>query len=244
MSDFLLLNIGNTHTQSVLADHAGNFLTPVTVISTDQWMNDCNLLPDAAGDCRVWASCVVPQARELLTSARKYQHLDWVSAEKARCCGLDFSPVDTSTLGADRIANAAAMLAYPLPAVNFDCGTAVTMETVNAEQKFIGGAIMPGRRLMRHSLASGTAALPDIPLTGELPTQLGVNTVQAITLGIDRGIIGMVKEFIMMNRNCGITTFLASGGDADFFCRAIPELQAAGDEFTLRGIWQIAVKHA
>ena len=244
MSYYLLLNIGNTHTQWVRAEKSGVFASRVSVIPTADWMADPQLLPEANGNCRVWASCVVPQARKILESLTVYKQLFWVSSQSAAACGLDFSQVDTSTLGADRIANAAAMLDYPLPAANFDCGTAITLEMVDADKRFIGGAIMPGRRLMRRSLAVGTAALPEIPLKSDLPDEPGQNTVAAITLGIDRGIVGMVRELISLGKRKNTGTFLASGGDAEFFCRAIPELTAAGNEFTLRGIWQIASKHA
>jgi hypothetical protein len=63
-------------------------------------------------------------------------------------------------------------------------------------------------------------------------------------LGIDRGIVGMVRELMSVIKQSGVDNFVAVGGDADFFCRAIPELETAEKEFTLRGIGFIAAKHA
>ena len=244
MSFFLLLNIGNTHTQAVFADRNGNIEGVVQTIPTAAWQSDLQLLPQASGDCRVWAACVVPAARKILAESKLYKFLHWVDAAAGTAAGLDFSNVDTSTLGADRIANAAALLMRgKLPASNFDCGTAITLETVLDNGVFAGGAIMPGRSLMRMALKSGTAALPELPLDLPLPEELGKNTFQAMTLGIDLGAVGMVRELMRRSGDLGVKYMVASGGDAEFFCRHIPELEAAGKLFTLQGISFIAAKH-
>ena len=102
---------------------------------------------------------------------------------------------------------------------------------------------MPGRSLMRMALKSGTAALPELPLDLPLPEELGKNTFQAMTLGIDLGAVGMVRELMRRSGDLGVKYMVASGGDAEFFCRHIPELEAAGKLFTLQGISFIAAKH-
>ena len=102
---------------------------------------------------------------------------------------------------------------------------------------------MPGRKLMRGALASGTAALPDLPLDLPLPDGLGLNTKAAMTLGIDLGAVGMVRELMARSEALGVKYMVASGGDAEFFCEHIPELEAVGNLFTLHGIYYIAVKH-
>ena len=239
----MLLNIGNTHTQWVLADEKGHFSCAVQTLATAQWQKDIAALPSVEHDCVVWGACVVPWARQKLDESNFYKNLHWVNADNASRCGIDFSRVDTSTLGADRIANAAALLEYDLPAANFDCGTAVTMEVMLDCGIFAGGAILPGRKLMRCSLSQGTAALPELPLSNTLPDELGVNTLQALALGIDRGAVGMVRELMHTAENYGVRKFLASGGDAGFFCQAIPELSLAGSDFTLRGVYRIAAAY-
>ncbi len=242
--DFLLLNIGNTHTQWIFADRSGNMDLPVKTVATAAWQSDLSLLPPVEHDCRVWAACVVPRAVQTLEASGLYKKLQWVTAAAGEVAGLDFSQMDSSTLGADRIANAAALVAGgKLPASNFDCGTAITLETVLENNVFAGGAIMPGRKLMRGALASGTAALPDLPLDLPLPDGLGLNTKAAMTLGIDLGAVGMVRELMARSEALGVKYMVASGGDAEFFCEHIPELEAVGNLFTLHGIYYIAVKH-
>ena len=242
-TELLVINIGNTNTQWVKVGNDNEFITQVNTLSTAAWQEDVTLLPQVAEDCQVWVACVVPQAKECLLQKKYYWQLKFVDVDSAERAGVDFSQMESSTLGADRIANAAAMLEYPLPAANFDCGTAITMEVLDENRSFIGGAIMPGRKLMRKSLAQGTAALPEIPLAEIVPDAVGRNTVQAMTLGIDRGAVGMVREMIAVVKTCGVRTLLVSGGDAPFFCKALPELQAAGKDFTLRGIIVIAGKN-
>lgn len=244
MDFFLLLNIGNTHTQWVFADRSGNMSLPVNTVATAGWQQDLSLLPAVSDECRVWAASVVPAAVKTLQYSGLYKNLHWVNAAAGEAAGLDFSQVDSSTLGADRIANAAALVAGgKLPASNFDCGTAVTLETVLENNVFAGGAIMPGRKLMRSALANGTAALPDLPLDLPLPEGLGQNTKAAMTLGVDLGAVGMVRELAARSEALGVKYMVASGGDAEFFCCHIPQLIAAGNLFTLRGIHYIAAKH-
>ena len=244
MKHFLLLNIGNTHTQYCYADAAGEISGDIAVIDTAAWMLDLTRLPQQANAVAVWIACVVPQARKILEESGFYQNLHAVDAVSAAAAGLDFSLVDTSTLGADRIANAAALLDGALPAACFDCGTAVTLEIVDKKKRFAGGAIMPGRKLMRKSLAVGTAALPELPFSEAVPENPGCNTREALALGIDRGIVGMVREMLGIAKRSGAVRLLAVGGDAEFFSRALPQLECGGNEFTLRGISIIAAKHA
>ena len=244
MKRLLLLNIGNTHTQCAFADSCGNIAEPLPTVSTAGWQKDLQKLPQAGDDCQVWAACVVPAAKKILTESCLYKNLHWVDAAAGERAGLDFSHIDASTLGADRIANAAALLQRgKLPAGNFDCGTAITLETVLANGVFAGGAIMPGRKLMRMALKTGTAALPEVPLERQLPDELGKNTLDAMTLGIDLGAVGMVRELMTRTSALGVKYMVTSGGDAKFFCKHIPELESAGKLFTLQGIHFIAVKH-
>lgn len=244
MKKLLLLNIGNTHTQSLTVTTGSWNDSLVQSINTADWMQDINFLPKVEKDCAVWAACVVPQARVKLSQADYYSELHWVDTDGAALCGVDFSLVDSSTLGADRIANAVALLDHELPAVNIDCGTAVTMEVMLPGKRFAGGAIMPGRKLMRQSLFQNTAALPELALTDTVPDRIGTNTLESMQLGIDRGAVGMVREVIALTAGCKPPIVVASGGDAAYFMQAIPEMIDGGKAFTLRGIYLIACRHA
>jgi len=224
----VLLDIGNTHTR--LAEYHDGKIVLRKIVETAALSADHLQGLNAP----FFGISVVPQAAARLPQVR------FVHA--AECGGLlDFSAVDSSTLGADRIANAvaAAELSAP-PVLVVDCGTAVTLEFVNEARMFMGGAIAPGRVLMRKALNLNTAQLPKIPLSQRLPRVPGVCTAEAIRFGIDGGAIGMVRELIEATRRCyGDFEVVITGGDAPFFASALG-LPQAPEDFTLRGLLKIA----
>ena len=225
--DILLCNIGNTHTSCCV----WNGSVMKRLFSVETGVFDHSMLPDGMP---VAAACVVPAVRSRLESIRD---IFWVSS--TNCSGkLDFSKVNASTLGADRVANAVALTAcVPLPALVVDCGTAITIEIVDSDRCFRGGAIAPGRMLMRKALFSGTAQLPEIPLSKAVPDVAGVDTVSSMCFGIDRGAVGMVRQLIAgCCAQYGIRRCIATGGDAEFFLNAVPELEKADEFFTFHGI--------
>lgn len=179
------------------------------------------------------AACVCPREKERLQGRK----IEFISAQNHHS-KVDFSLMDCTTLGADRVANAiAAAELYKLPAAVIDCGTAVTMEVVDDEHRFVGGAIAPGRKLMRQALSNGTAQLPEIPLGQGIPAELGRKTVDAIRYGVDLGIIGIVREWLS-NVQCSYPdlTVILTGGDAGYLAPAFPEAVMADEFFTLHGI--------
>ena len=113
-------------------------------------------------------------------------------------------------------------------------------QIVDAERVFRGGAIAPGRRLMRRALAQGTAQLPEIPFSTELPERAGNGTVESIRFGVDRGAVGLVRELVEAAAQpyggVGSMRVIATGGDAPFFAAALPFLELAPEEFTHHGI--------
>lgn len=224
----LVMNIGNTHTQTALFD--GFSFIEQRKFPTVDFNNET--IPD---NMPVAAATVVPTIREQL----RRHDIFWVTPET--CGDLDLSAIDVSTVGADRLANAIYLLEYAetLPAVCFDFGTAITMEVIDSQKCFRGGAIAPGRMLLRQALHHYTAQLPLVPLNIPPPDITGANTRDAILLGTDRGVIGSVKELMAVAQNMFSNqkiTFTGIGGDASFFIAAIPEIKAGGEEFTLHGI--------
>ena len=161
---------------------------------------------------------------------------------------LPFAPsaLDLSTVGADRIANAAALLDGPLPALSVDFGTAIDIEYVTADRRFEGGAILPGRSLLRNALHDHTAQLPLIPLSGDLPALPGLNTADALRIGTDRAAVGAVRELIREWRQlCAPAPLrvVACGGDRHFFLKYIDGMTDGGDHFTIRGIRKLWDRH-
>ncbi|MBE7706790.1 MAG: type III pantothenate kinase [Cyanobacteria bacterium SIG30] len=105
---------------------------------------------------------------------------------------------EPKTLGADRIANAAAIPDdIKKPVIVIDFGTATTFDILDENKKFVGGLIAPGLLIQAKSLASFTSKLPKIKI--EAPKNaIATNTIDAMMTGIVRGhakmIEGMIEE--------------------------------------------------
>ncbi len=104
-------------------------------------------------------------------------------------------------VGADRLAAAVAancLRATNSPAIVVDAGTAITVDLIDGEGVFQGGAILPGLHLAALALAEKTDLLP---LVGEIepnspPPAVGKSTETAIRSGLFWGSIGAVREVI------------------------------------------------
>jgi type III pantothenate kinase len=110
--------------------------------------------------------------------------------------GLTFCIPNPEGLGSDRIANAvAAYERYKCPVAVIDFGTATAVSVVGVDADYVGGAIMPGVRLMNESLAKGTSKLSEVPLTPP-DSALGLDTVQCIQSGLFYGAAGAVERLL------------------------------------------------
>jgi len=237
-----LLNIGNTHTQ--IGHLSGRTAVLDRTVATRDLVQG-TLPPDLEcrrGPCLV--ACVVPTARERLAMCPATRDAVYLSASLAT--EVDFTLVDTSTLGADRIANAVtAATEVGGPVVVLDCGTCITTETVDREGRFRGGAILPGRSLLRRALNAHTGQLPFVELGADCPAPLGTCTRDAILAGVDLGVLGAVERIVSASRTAlGVSDapVIAVGGDAAFFCRHLRSLTAGDGLFTLRGLARVALR--
>ncbi len=154
--------------------------------------------------------------------------------------------VDEPTrVGMDRLMNSLAAMrsAGPgIPTITADIGTAITLDLTDSSGAFVGGAIMPGPRLMAASLHDYTAALPLVdtsPLLGGLP--FGANTVDAIRAGIAALTVGGIREAIedYAPRLGGEPHIFVTGGGREYASRLAELLRfpVTVDPFlTLEGI--------
>ena len=217
-----VLNIGNTNIQYGVYND-GDFVTiqncPTSEFTTDI-INES--MP-------VVCASVVPEVDKLLIPFKPF----FVKSDIK--LGFDLSCVDSTTIGADRIANTAALSLGELPAICVDCGTALTFEVLDSKKRFLGGAISPGRAMMRKALNDHSSFLPKIVFNNEIP-DIGSTTAEAIAVGVDRGIVGTVKEIVTTITNGTNWRTVAVVGDAEFLVKHIPYIVNAGDEFTMLGI--------
>jgi type III pantothenate kinase len=104
-------------------------------------------------------------------------------------------------VGLDRLAAAVAanvMREAGRPAIVVSAGTAVTVNLINSEGAFAGGAILAGFRMSAEALFGGADQLPLTQLQpNETPPEaVGKNTDDAIRSGLFWGAVGAVRELI------------------------------------------------
>jgi type III pantothenate kinase len=104
-------------------------------------------------------------------------------------------------VGIDRLIAALAANRLRQPdraAIIIDVGTAITVDLLEADCAFAGGAILPGIATSARALEERTDALPRVPLEilDKPPAALGKSTVHAIESGIYWGAIGAIRELI------------------------------------------------
>ena len=104
-----------------------------------------------------------------------------------RTIGIPVRVAEPELVGADRLLGAwTARVVVGAPCIVVDVGTATTIDVVDADGAFVGGAILPGPSLGMRALARGTALLPPVPL--EPPASaIGRDTVEAIAAGVVLG---------------------------------------------------------
>ncbi|BFM40837.1 accessory factor Bvg [Synechocystis sp. LKSZ1] len=125
------------------------------------------------------------------------------------------------TLGIDRaLAALGAGLTYSFPCLVIDSGTALTLTALDAQQRFWGGAILPGLGLQFQCLAQKTAALPALALPSELPPRWAQDTETAITSGILYTLLAGLGDFIRdWQASFPQGPILLTGGDAPMLQR-------------------------
>ena len=144
-------------------------------------------------------SSVVPQLCEIYKSAiKKYLNIEAISLSYKSKLPIKLNLKNNKEIGADRIANAAAVVSkYKLPAIVIDFGTATTFDIVDKNSNFIGGIIAPGLKIQAKSLSQFTSKLPKLKI--EAPDNaIGADTISAMLSGIVLGhrcmIEGMIKK--------------------------------------------------
>jgi type III pantothenate kinase len=105
---------------------------------------------------------------------------------------------EPARVGIDRLVAALAADRLRRPnraAIVVDLGSAITVDLVDADGAFCGGAILPGIAMSVRALAEHTDALPHVPMDhlDHQPAVIGKSTVPAIQSGIYWGTVGAVR---------------------------------------------------
>ncbi len=142
--------------------------------------------------------------------------------------------------GDDRLINAAAAFDRIKQAcVVVDAGTAVTVDFVDGEGTFHGGAIAPGCQLQLDALHNNTAQLPEMTFAApDSGDAFGPNTQQAMLHGVFYGVRGMVRHLIerYATEYAAYPAVIATGGDAQVLFDKDELVDTVDADLSLRGI--------
>src|SRR5262249_41731505 len=155
-------------------------------------------LPDEEGPCLVTGR-VFPDATQRVESlARADLHIEPLVVGRDVQLPLSLALTDPKTVGVDRVcAAAAAYDRFGRACAVASFGTATTIDCVNDEGIFLGGAILPGLSIQARALHEGTAQLPLVSRHARAPADtFGGTTQQAINNGIVFGAIGALREIV------------------------------------------------
>jgi len=143
-------------------------------------------------------------------------------------------------IGVDRLcAAAAAFDRLGTACVVADFGTAITIDCVDDEGLFLGGAILPGLHMSAGALARDTAQLPVTePVNPDWV--FGRNTQEAIAGGLVFGARGALRELVESYATAlgHWPLVIVTGGDAHLICpdpNASELVQAIVPDLVLRG---------
>jgi type III pantothenate kinase len=146
------------------------------------------------------------------------------------------------TMGADRIALAAAMVKF-YPGKNnlvIGLGTAVTYNFINKYNEFLGGSISPGMEMRFRALKDYTAKLPLIKKDWNFPL-IGYDTRTNILSGV---ILGMAKEIDgtidAYSEKYGNFNVVLTGGDSTYFALHLKNPIFADPDFLYKGLYAIS----
>ncbi len=129
-------------------------------------------------------------------------------------CPLRLAYAVPGSLGVDRWLGAFAAHRRHSRAVVVDCGTATTVNLVDADGWFLGGCIAPGLRAFVAGMAAVTPALPAARIDS-VPQLPASDTQSAVDAGVLFGYCGMVERLVADSlRGFGPAKVVLTGGNA------------------------------
>ena len=201
---------------------------------------------DPAGFEGAIISSVVPQVTEALHAA--VQSL-------TGCCSMVVGPgmktgmnvriEDPASLAGDLVVGSvAAITYYGTPVIVLDMGTATTIVTVDSNNCYLGGAILPGVMTSYAALAAGTSLLPDISIRAPKKC-VATTTVDAMRSGAIFGTAAAIDGMIdRMEAELGCQCKLvATGGLASAVTPYCKREIICDEDLLLKGLWVLYQKN-
>jgi type III pantothenate kinase len=238
------IDVGNTRTH-IAAARGLKIADPVSLVNTDLGaITQAVLAARSSLDEQSTRPILIASANDTLADQLASALTDQLSEGVYRVgddlpipMQVDLAP-ETMT-GPDRLLNAvAAFEVLQQACVVVDAGTAVTIDFVDGEGTFHGGAIAPGAHMQLTALHEHTDALPEIELAAPDTETFGRSTAEAMLRGVHHGIRGLVRTMVEQyaEHYGGFPTIVATGGDAELLFRGDKLVDRVVPNLTLLGI--------
>lgn len=161
--------------------------------------------------------------------------IHWFRAQP-ECAGVNNGYAQPAQLGSDRFASLiGARHRFPdQRLLVVTCGTATTIDALEADGRFIGGMIVPGLGTMATSLAVNTALLPAVE-SARRERVFADNTQEAIISGCLSAQVGAIAQ-AMAQRHNPPARCVISGGAAPYIVPHLPFPCDAVDNLVLLGL--------
>jgi type III pantothenate kinase len=240
-TDYLLVDVSNSYTKFAFAS-TKRISTPVRIATNKLSSGVFSRFLRQRKVGKVVVSSVVPKKNRAIARAVGKIGVLWLNSTLKLGVGINYPAPET--IGADRLANGAAVVAlYGYPAIVVDFGTAVTFDIVSDRRNYIGGVIAPGLEAMTNFLYQRTALLPKLSLK-EPRCAIGRSTIDAMLSGAVFGYRGLVREIIARIRAEQFPRrkvhIVATGGYARLIAAHLPEIGSIRPHLTLEGLRIIA----
>jgi type III pantothenate kinase len=238
----LLIDMGNTRLKWAVTT-GGQLMTGQFLVNSQ--INRDELVRHWKGHYhprRIAISCVSKhQLLELVLTVAQQLWLDVEIIQvksQAQAFGVINSYPQPQKLGVDRwLALVAVWQKYHSSACIVDCGTAITVDLINADGHHQGGLISPGLAMMKQALGQGTEALPfnNAEPVGSNPINLSLanDTEAAIDSGTLMAAVGLIEHVLV---NYEIRQLIFTGGDAELISRQLKVKSIVDPDLVLRGL--------
>jgi type III pantothenate kinase len=249
----LVIDVGNTNTVLGLMDgeeivHTFRITTTVHQTTDEYGLIYLQLLglhglgaTDVDG--AIMSSVVPTVLYSMEKACRRYLDVQPLVVGRKLKTGMKVRMDNPREVGADRIVNAVGAVArWGGPIIVVDFGTATTLDCVNGDAEYVGGAIAPGFKISEEALFAHTAKLPRVEVERP-PRAIGTNTVHAMQSGLFYGYVGLVDGLADRCRRelDPRAKVVATGGFATLVASESQVIEEVDPFLTLRGL---ALLHA
>lgn len=148
---------------------------------------------------------------------------------------------EPAALGVDRwcgLVGARTLVGSPLCVVS--CGTAITMDLLDAEGRHAGGVIGPGLATMIQSLTGATRGIRIEAAPESFSAPLGRSTVECVRAGVLAAASGMVESTLERTAFPSTGVVFVTGGDAGLVASVLKRPVRIEHELVFMGLARIA----